>query len=548
MSGRVLRYYQNEAHEATLKAMDKGGDKLLWSMATGTGKTATAVTFIDKLKKEKNYQRTLWGSHTEDLIEQSAIVLLAELQLMPYETLTSIINNAGGLLQLLRDNPNGMFLDDNTRLITSSIGIVKADLFDIDKPIVVASMQTLWRRLDKIPPNHFDLVIADECHLFGANTFKKSLDYFQPKLRLGLSATPYRMDGMMMGDIFDEIVYDYSIDKAIADGYLCEIDAIRVKSEVNLDNVKTTAGDLNQKELEVIINTPKRNQLIVDKYKEYASGRQFIAFCVDVQHAMDLNATFIASGINSNFIVGNKDLTPDRRDIISEFKLGNYVGLTNCQILIAGFDHPNVGCVIMAAPTKSLTRFIQSVGRGTRLKDDLYVSKFKQEVIALDIVDSTSKHRLINTWTLDKGKSFEEKTFITKQKKLDLIAQRDVKMKLNVTKKDTRVNLLKLPKIEISNSIRMQEDATEKQLAWIAKLGYDILNTNYTKAMCSEIISALPATDAQVWRLSKEGYDVSQGVTMTEAKEAFKQIEERKEKAQAAQFLKNNSFPFTDLK
>ncbi len=202
----------------------------------------------------------------------------------------------------------------------------------------------------------------------------------------------------------------------------------------------------------------------------------------------------------------------------------------------------------MAAPTKSLTRFIQSVGRGTRLKDELYVSKFKQEVIALDIVDSTSKHRLINTWTLDKGKSFEEKTFITKQKKLDLIAQRDIKMKLNVTKKDTRVNLLKLPKIEISNSIRMQEDATEKQLAWIAKLGYDIVNTNYTKAMCSEIISALPATDAQIWRLSKEGYDVSQGVTMTEAKQAFADIEARKEKAQQAQFLKNNSFPFTDLK
>jgi superfamily II DNA or RNA helicase len=217
------------------------------------------------------------------------------------------------------------------------------------------------------------------------------------------------------------------------------------------------------------------------------------------------------------------------------------------MVLTAGFDHPNVGCVIMAAPTKSLTKYIQQIGRGTRLKDENYVTRFKQEVVVLDIVDVTSKHRLINTWTLDKGKTLEEKTFITKQKKLDLIAQRDVKIKLNATKKDTRVNLLKLPKVKISDSIRMQEPASEKQLAWIAKSGYDIVNTNYTKAMCSEIISNLPATESQVWRLAKEGYDVSQGVTIAEAKLAFVALDEKKAKENYQKTLSKNNFPFTDL-
>ena len=400
--GKTLRPYQKEAIDLVFKSMKKGGDKLLLSMATGTGKTATAVKLLNEYKESNPNARVIWGTHTEELVEQSAIALLAELELMPYEHLVEVIEKYGGLLDLLR--ADDLNVNDQALIIRENIGVVKADLFDIDKPIVIASMQTLWRRLDKIPADYFDIFICDECHLFGANTFKKSLDYFDTKLRLGLSATPYRMDGMLMGDIFDEIVFDYPIDKAIKDGYLCEIDAIRVKTEASLDSVKTVAGDLNQKDLEEIVNTSERNQLVVDKYKEYASGRQFLAFCVDVQHAMDLNATFIKNDIKSNFIVGNKSLTPDRKDIISEFKKGEYVGLTNCMVLTAGFDHPNIGCVIMASPTKSLTKYIQQVGRGTRLKNEAYTIKFKQEVVVLDIVDITSKHRLINTWTLDKGK------------------------------------------------------------------------------------------------------------------------------------------------
>jgi len=541
---KEIRYYQREAQNAVDNALKKGIVNQLLVMATGTGKTFTAVKII----KEKG--PILWITHTEELIEQSAIALLAELELMPYSDLIAVIRNAGGLLELLKDNPNGMFADDRTQAICRNIGVIKAELFQTDKPIIIASIQTLWRRLDKIPAHLFQTVVVDEAHYSGANTWFRTLNHFQPKLRLGLTATPYRMDGMLMGDVFDEIVYEYTIEKAIKDQYLCEIDAIRVKTNLNLDSVKTTAGELNQKDLEQVVNSRERNSLIVEKYKQYALGRQFIAFCVDVQHAIDLCEVFNEQGIKTNFVVGDKELTTDRKGTINQFKEGEYVGLTNCMVLTAGFDHPNVGCVIMACPTKSLTKFIQQAGRGTRLKNEDYVFKYGQNVILLDIVDSTSRHRLVNTWTLDKDKPAEERIYITEAKRqllIDARIAREHKFKVSEQKKDVKINLLALPKVKKPMSMRMQEPATEKQLAWIERLGYDVKNVNYTKAMCFDIISAQSASEAQIWRLQKEGYDVSQGVTVAEAKLAFEQINAKKEQENINQFKQKNNIPFTDI-
>ena len=941
------RYYQTEAKIAVKENLEKGVNKQLIVMATGTGKTWTAVSLINELKEEKQFKRVIWGTHLEELVEQSAIALLAEMDLMPYDSLLSIINNAGGLLELIRSNKNDMFLDDNTKAIISNIGIVKADLFDVDKPIVVASMQTLHRRLDRIPNNWFDIMVCDEAHLFGSNTFVKSVNYFDVKLRLGLTATPHRTDGMMMGDIFDKIVYEYGIDKGIEDGFLCELDAKRIASNVNIDKVRTTAGEFNQKDLEVLVNTRERNNLIVNKYNEYAAGRQFIAYCVDVQHARDLNDAFLEKGFKTNFIVGDENLTPNRRGLIAQLKNKEIDGLTNCMVLCldesteilttkgwtkidemtyqhevanfdetngkiffdypkfivkrqrelgekmvslkspfkdirvtsnhqmlfknrtqnkwrktdaknlvnrkeieipvcgiaeprkvslpipylyskqeynraisansfnlrrnnklsieqskivakqrldeklkmkhsnpdelsfdecrfigfwlgdgskwleenhlrynlsqsvvypniiqwiddllfkiglhsikrkkkaekskpnssdsftwelsrgtgcgeqkrngvfhlepyldkngnlleyfneqqfsafiegfwfadgnhlkrktmpktrcmiynsnlelfnkiqaigvtrgyrmtiqkmslpkkehhkqlytlsfnkqnvfsigtkyfqiedkfieervwcvtsttgnivtrrnnhvtimgntTGFDYPDLGCIINAAPTKSLTKFIQCVGRGARLKSSEYVDVYQQNCIILDVVDSTTKHRLVNTWTLDKAKPFEEKTFMTKEQKLMFIAKREAKYTVTdpKQKKDVKVNLFALPKVKYSDSIRMQEPATEKQLEWVKSLGYDIEATHYTKMMCTEIISMQMATDKQIGFLRWKGYDVSNGVTLGEAKLAFEQIKEREEvatkKARAKELAQKTDLPFEDV-
>lgn len=543
--GKEIRYYQREAKEAINKKLDEGVKNQLLVMATGTGKTFTAVNLI------KDKGRVLWGTHTEELIEQSAISLLAELDLMPYDTLIETIKNSEGLLQLLRKGYN-LTNSYEEGLIMDSIGVVKADLFDIDKPIVVASMQTLWRRLDKMPEDHFKVVVVDEAHYAGAKTWVKSLSHFKSDLRLGLTATPHRQDGMLLGDIFDCISYEYPIEKGIKDGYLCEIDAIRVRTKLDLDKVKTVAGDLNQGQLEELINIPERNKLIVEKYKQHAMGRQFLAFCVDVQHALDLSAMFNEMGVDTNFIVGDKNLTTDRKGLIDSFKAGELTGLTNCMVLTAGFDHPNVGCVIMACPTKSLTKFLQQLGRGTRLKLEEYVARFGQNVIILDVVDSSKRHRVVNTWTLDKQKPPEERVFITEENREKLIQSR-IERRMEVSKggSDIKVNLLKLPKVHVSMSYKMQDPATQPQLDWIAREGYDIVNKNYTKAMCNEIINGFSASDKQIWRLAQEGYDVSNGVTVTEAKLAFTEIEEKKEREEreqkAKEFKNKHNLPFNDL-
>jgi len=291
-----------------------------------------------------------------------------------------------------------------------------------------------------------------------------------------------------------------------------------------------------------------RNELIVERYIKYCSGKQFIAFCVDVQHAMDLTEAFKNQGINTEFVVGDKELTTDRRGILSRFKQRELTGVSNVMILTAGFDHPNTGAILMCCPTKSLTKFLQQIGRGTRLKDEAYVAQFGQKVTVLDFIDVTSKHRLINTYTLDEGKEIEQRIFVTAEKKDKLIQARiERTFKANQQQKDVKIDLLKLPKVKMSDSIRMQEPATEKQLAFIKSLNYDIENINYTKAMCSEIISSMPAKEWQIKQLASAGYDVSKGVSYSEYQMAIKDIHERDAKANTERLKKEKKFPFKDL-
>lgn len=529
-----LRYYQREAKEAVLKELKLNVDKQLLVLATGTGKTALATNIL------QDFGKALWITHTEELIEQSAIALLSTEIGMPKEELELRLNEEGGLIEYLSNNNGGMF--ESIPGIIGNIGVIKEKLMDFSTRLTVASIQTLWRRLDKIPADTFDVIVVDEAHYSGAATWVRALDHFQPKLRLGLTATPYRMDGMLMGDIFDKIVYEYPIDKAVKDGYLCKIDAIRVKTNVDIDKVRTTAGELNQGDLTETINTPERNGLIVRKYLEHCKERQFIGFCANVQHAMDLCQAFKDEGIVADFIVGDKELTTDRKGVIQDFKAGNTMGLTNVMVLTAGFDHPEVSCIIEAAPTKSLSKYLQQIGRGTRLKK----GEFK-DLIILDFVDTTTRHKLINAWELDKAKEIEDRVFISdekRQKLIDAVIARQPKVNQQVLTIDERVNLLAIPTVKISNSIRMNEPATQAQLDLIQKFGYDIVNNNYTKKMCSEIIGNQPASVKQIWAIKKMGYDVSAGVTIAEAKKIFQIEEDKKAREQMKKDIDNSGFNF----
>ncbi len=348
---------------------------------------------------------------------------------------------------------------------------------------------------------------------------------------------------MQLGNMFDKIVYSYDIADGIKDGYLCELDAVRVKTDLSLDNVRTTGGEFNARDLSNEVDIPERNQLIVDSYEKYANGRQGIFFCVDIKHSLHLAEKFKEQGISCSAVSSDEEATGDRSQTVKNFKEGKIQVLTNVGILTTGFDHRNVGVVGNCSPTKSLSKYLQCIGRGTRLKDENFVAKYGQNCVILDFVDSTTRHKLINAWSIDSGKATEEKVFMTKAKKKELIEERERKIAFiaATSKKDVKVDLLELPKVYISNSIKSQEPATEKQLKWIASLGYDIVNVEYTKKMCNEIISSQPAQHWQISFLKKEGYNVSDGATLAEYNLAKAEVERKKNKEIVNKYTPNNN-------
>lgn len=496
---KSLRPYQQEVICKVEDALSNGVPKQLVVMATGLGKTFTAVKIVERL----GFKKVLWVTHTEELISQSGIAFLKDKFDDDFASYVEQI----GFLEWVEGN-NCTFGKYENRF---NMGAIKSSVMKLEGEVVVASAQTLYRRLDKISDDYFDCIIVDEAHLFAAATFVKPLDYFKPKLLLGLTATPHRMDNLQLGNIFDQITYEYNIGNGIKDGYLCELEGIRIKTDLSLDNVRTTAGELNQKDLSNEVNIPKRNRLVVDSYVKYASGRQGIFFCVDVQHAVDLSEMFNEIGIKCKPVVGDEDITPERKQTIKDFKEGRLQVLTNCQILTTGFDYPELGVIGNAAPTKSLTKYMQSVGRGTRLKNKEYIDKFGQNCIILDFVDNTSRHKLINTWELDKVKNLEDRVFVTEAGRKKILEEREKRATKidSLFKKDERISLLPLPEKRNFNSDRMKEAATPAQLKWIKDLGFDTENNTFTKKMCNDIISMEPCSKKEIEYLKSKGYDTT---------------------------------------
>jgi superfamily II DNA or RNA helicase len=509
------RIYQLGAINAINNALYKGIKEQLLVLPCGTGKTYTCVKAI------KNKGRVNFIVTTEELMEQAGIALLAELELMPYNQLIATINSCGGLVNLIRKKHKG------AELIYNQIGMIKADIFDIDKPIIISSAQTLHNRLDLIPENHFDVIVCDEADLFIAKSHQKFIKYFKYKLLLGLTATPFRTDGLSLKDTFGPTVFEYSIKDAILDRYLTKPIVVKLKTSANLDNVHTLAGEFNQKELTVTVNTPERNYAIANAYIQYGQGRQFITFCCDVQHAIDLCEAFNEKGVKCGYIVGDKELTTDRRGVLKLFHSGELTGLCNVMILSVGYNYDDIGVEIMACPTKSKRKYIQQIGRGMRLKSAKFLERWTQDIIIIDVIDGSSKHLLINTDELDRELELEDKIFISdiaRQKIRDAIAKREAKMAEQNREKDEVFELYPLPKVKRYYSARLNEEVTEAQLYRLKSMGYATDDTFYTKNMFAEIMANQSAAKQDIDNLTSVGYDTSRGVSQLEAKLCYDEI------------------------
>jgi ATP-dependent helicase IRC3 len=160
-----------------------------------------------------------------------------------------------------------------------------------------------------------------------------------------------------------------------------------VDTGVSLDAVKIRHGDFVEDQLARVVNTPDRNRLLVQTYRELAAGRRAIVFCVDVAHAQAAQLAFTEAGIRAAAVWGALPKS-ERRATLARFSDGALDVVTNCYVLTEGFDEPRVDCVIMARPTRSKLLYAQMVGRGTRLHPE------KSDLLVVDLADNSTTHQL----------------------------------------------------------------------------------------------------------------------------------------------------------
>lgn len=350
------RPYQIEAIEASLEKRSAGISRQICCLPTGTGKTVV----FSLLAKHLNV-KTLVLAHREELLSQAS---------------------------------------DKFQMIWPEvdIGVFKADVDESDSQIVVASIQTACRekRLDRLKQHEFGLLIVDECHHCAADSYVKVIKELgflngdSNKLLLGVTATISRGDGLGLGDVFEEIVFERSISTMVRAGYLVNLVGKSIITKTSLDGVGFREGDYIASELSKVVNTPSRNQLIIDNFKLFASDRKkTIVFCADVEHAKCFADTVIKAGITAKAVYGAMEVE-ERKQVLADFADGKIQVLTNCMILTEGYDQADVDCVIMARPTKSKSLYIQMIGRGTR------TFPTKKDCLILDFFDNSSRNDLAN--------------------------------------------------------------------------------------------------------------------------------------------------------
>lgn len=244
--------------------------------------------------------------------------------------------------------------------------------------VVSASVQSIARRLDRYSPFDFDIIIVDECHHAAANTYKRILEYFRPRLLLGFTATPNRSDNARLNDIFEDIIFQRDLKWGIQNGYLSDIFCRRVNIGYDLSTVRTRMGDYAPGELDKAMDGTA--DAIAEAYRDMARGATLI-FAVSVNHARE-----ISERIPGAVVVTGE--TKNRTSIIKAFTDGEIPCIVNCMVFTEGTDIPRVETVIIARPTQSDSLYTQMVGRGLRL----YPEKDKLNLI--DCVGVTGKASL----------------------------------------------------------------------------------------------------------------------------------------------------------
>jgi DNA repair protein RadD len=269
-------------------------------------------------------------------------------------------------------------------------------------PVQVASIQTLdarAMRTERMKLPQADLVVVDECHHATARTWRRLIDAYPEALVLGLTATPIRGDGRGLGGIFEVIIECPQIPDLIKQGYLVPA-RIYAPSTPDLKGVQSHAGDYVGTQLAERMDKTELVADIVGSRFKFGEGRKTVCFASGVGHSLHLCEQFNQAGVKAAHIDGG---TPkDERDaILRQLKNGEIELVTNYGVLTEGFDLPDIGCIILARPTKKMGLYRQMVGRGLR------PAPGKDDCVILDHSGAVFRHGRpedLIEWSLDPEK------------------------------------------------------------------------------------------------------------------------------------------------
>lgn len=325
--------------------------KKLIVVPCGIGKTYIAG-FYSKLYPKKNI---LFLAHRQEILHQARDVF------------KKIIGNEKGFGWVIGGKKNNY----NARIVFGSVLSVK-------------------KCLHRFKKDYFDIIFIDEAHHSTANSYTKIVNYFKPKEYIGLTATPFRLDGNNIEDFYKgNIVYKLGRNDAIDKGYLVPFIYIGVYDKTNLKGVRQGKYYYNKKDLDKKLIIPERDRLIVEQFKKHLRYRQTIGFCSSVKYAKHICDTFNKIGFKSA-VISHK--TKNREKIRKKFEKKEIQILFTIDIFNEGVDIPNIEGLMFLRPTISKTIFEQQLGRGLRRKSG------KNDVIVLDFVMNHKNVDKIGRW------------------------------------------------------------------------------------------------------------------------------------------------------
>ena len=342
-----LRPYQQEAKEAIQEEWEKGNKKTLLVLPTGTGKTIVFTKLAEDCVRDG--ERVLILAHRGELLDQAADKL----------------SKSTGL----------------------KCAVEKAEDSSLTSwyRVVVGSVQSLMRekRLNQFKKDHFNSIIVDEAHHCISDSYQKVLNHFEDAKVLGVTATPDRGDMKNLGTYFESLAYEYTLPKAIKDGFLSPIKALTIPLKIDLAGVGQQAGDFKTSDLGTALD-PYLYQ-IADEMAKYCMDRKTVVFLPLIKTSQKFTEILNSKGFNAAEVNGE---SKDRAEVLSDFDKGKYNVLCNSMLLTEGWDCPSVDCIIVLRPTKIRSLYSQMVGRGTRLNPG------KEHLLLLDFLWHTERHEL----------------------------------------------------------------------------------------------------------------------------------------------------------